>query len=210
MKDYKMTEEKFMATNHCLKDFPENKTVCFKIRSFIYDKLNIWDIWDVFPYKWSMWYYEVIKPIFRPSNSRIRKSVPRQYRDVTSLIVDINFEFIKAFYEDEYVDGVVDWTATEHHQEFAHWLELSYKWITQRRPELEEEKDDAYPKRSGDFWDSFVEITDENGKKLYQFKDDGILYEEKYGEVNRLEKVIEEKDTEILTQLIKRREYFWT
>jgi len=28
--------------------------------------------------------------------------------------------------------------------------------------------------------------------------------------VNRLEKLIEEKDTEILTQLIKRRDYFWT
>ena len=205
-----MTKEKFMATNHCLKEYPQNKTVCFKIRSFIYDKLNIWDIWDVFPYKWSMWYYEVFKPIFRPSNSRIRKSIPRQYRDVTSLILDINFEFIKAFYEDEYVDGVVDWTATEHHQEFARWLELSYKWITQRRPQLEKEKDDAYPKRSGDLSDMFIEITDEQGKKMYQFKDDGIPYDVKYAEVNRIEKVIDEKDTEILTQIIKRRDYFWT
>ena len=56
----------------------------------------------------------------------------------------------------------------------------------------------------------FEETTDEQGRKLYQFKDDGIPYEVKYGEVNRIEKLIEEKDTEILTQLIARRNYFWT
>jgi len=205
-----MTEEKFMCRNHALKDFEKTSSILSKIRIFTFEKFGVWDVWDILPYRWSMWYYEVFRPIFRPSNSRIRKSIPRQYRDVTSLIVDINFEFIKAFYEDEYVDGVVDWSATEHHQEFAHWLELSYKWITQRRPELEKERDDAYPKRSGDVLDSFVEITDENGKKLYQFKDDGIPFEEKYAEVNRLEKLIDEKDTEILTQIIKRRDYFWT
>lgn len=212
-----MNIDKFAAKNHALKNidnmidsFEKTSSIFSKIRIFTFEKFGVWDVWDILPYRWSMWYYEVFKPIFRPSNSRIRKSIPRQYRDVTSLIVDINFEFIKAFYEDEYVDGVVDWSATEHHQEFAHWLELSYKWITQRRPELEKERDDAYPKRSGDFLDSFVEITDENGKKLYQFKDDGIPFEEKYAEVNRLEKLIDEKDTEILTQIIKRRDYFWT
>jgi hypothetical protein len=205
-----MNNETFFARNHCLKDFSTSKGIIYKVRSFLFENYGVWDVWDILPYKWSMWYYEVFKPIFRPSNSRIRKSVPRQYRDVTSLILDINFEFIKAFYEDEYVDGVVDWTATEHHQEFARWLELSYKWITQRRPQLEKEKDDAYPKRSGDLSDMFTEITDEQGKKMYQFKDDGIPYDVKYAEVNRIEKVIDEKDTEILTQLIKRREYFWT
>lgn len=212
-----MNIDKFAAKNHALKNidnmidsFEKTSSIFSKIRIFTFEKFGVWDVWDILPYRWSMWYYEVFRPIFRPSNSRIRKSIPRQYRDVTSLIVDINFEFIKAFYEDEYVDGVVDWSATEHHQEFAHWLELSYKWITQRRPELEKERDDAYPKRSGDFLDSFVEITDENGKKLYQFKDDGIPFEEKYAEVNRLEKLIDEKDTEILTQIIKRRDYFWT
>jgi hypothetical protein len=41
-------------------------------------------------------------------------------------------------------------------------------------------------------------------------KDDGIPYEVKYKEVNRIEEEIEKRDTEILTELIKRREYFWT
>jgi len=45
---------------------------------------------------------------------------------------------------------------------------------------------------------------------MYQMKNDGIPYDVKYKEVNRLEKLIEEKDTDILIQIIKRRDYFWT
>ena len=56
----------------------------------------------------------------------------------------------------------------------------------------------------------FEEVQDSKGNKMYQMVDSGIPYDIKYKEVNRLEKVIEENDTEILTQLIKRREYFWT
>jgi len=205
-----MTEETFIAKNHALKDFSENKTVSFKIRSFICDKLGIWDTWDILPYSWNMWYHDCIKPIFKPKHSRLRKAIPRQWRDITSLIVDVNFEFIKAFYEDEYIDGIVDWSATEHHKEFADWLESSYKYITIERLNLEKEKDNAYPKHEGEFFDSFEKITDEQGRTLYQMKDDRIPYDVKYGEVNRLEKLIEEKDTEILTQIIKRRDYFWT
>jgi len=212
-----MNIDKFAAKNHALKNmdniidsFDKTPNMFSKFKIFIFNKFGIWDVWDILPYKWNMWYYDKLKPIFKPCNKKIRNSIPKKWCDISGLIVNVNFEFIKQFYEDEYVDGFVDWTATENHKEFAEWLELSYKWITKRRPQLEKERDDAYPKRSGDFLDSFIEITDENGKKLYQFKDDGIPYEEKYAEVNRLEELIEERDTEILKQLIKRREYFWT
>ena len=106
--------------------------------------------------------------------------------------------------------GVVDWSASDHHKEFANWLEQSYLYITKERTELEKQKDEAYPKKDGCLFDAFEEITDERGRRLYQFKDDGIPYDVKYGEVNRLEKLIEERDSDILNQLIKRREYFWT
>jgi hypothetical protein len=56
----------------------------------------------------------------------------------------------------------------------------------------------------------FEQKTDENGKRLFQFKDDGVPYEVKYKDVNRIEEEIEKRDTEVLTELIKRREYFWT
>jgi hypothetical protein len=209
MKDCKMTEKTFMAKNHCLKDFSENKSLSFGIRNFIYDKFSIWDLWDILPYKLNMWYYDKLRPIFKPQHSRLRKAIPKQWCDITSLIVDVNFEFIKTFYEEEYIDGVVDWSATDCHKEFAEWLELSYKWITKRRPELEKERDEAYPETLP-FEKMFEEVQDSKGNKMYQMVDSGIPYDIKYKEVNRLEKVIEEKDTEILTQLIKRRDYFWT
>ena len=204
-----MNDEKFMAKNHSLKDFPKNKSLLFDVRNTIYGKTGVWDIWDILPYKWNMWYYDKLKPIFKPKNSRLRKAIPRQWCDITSLIVDVNFEFIKAFYEDEYIDGMVDWTATEHHHEFAKWLEESYLYITKERLFLQNEKDEAYPKSSSidKMFESFV---DEDGRKMFKMKDDGVPYDVKYAEVNRLERLIDEKDTEILTQLIKRRDYFWT
>jgi hypothetical protein len=45
---------------------------------------------------------------------------------------------------------------------------------------------------------------------MFRMVDDGIPYEVKYKEVNRIEKLIEDTDTEILTEFVKRRNYFWT
>jgi hypothetical protein len=205
-----MNTNAFMARNHCLKDFPEKpKTFLDKVRIYIFEKYDIWDFLDLFPYSWRMTYYDKIKPIFKPQHERIRKSIPRTWMDVSQLIVDVNFEFIKAFYEDEYKADIVDWDATEHHKEFAHWLELSYKWITQRRPQLQKDLENAYPQHSS-IESLFKPTTDENGKRVFQMVDDGIPYEVKYAEVNRIEELIDNKDTEILTELIKRRNYFWT
>jgi hypothetical protein len=205
-----MNEDKFIARNHCLKDFTEEKqSFISKIRGFLYEKYGVWDFLDLFPYKWSLYYYDYIKPIYKPSNERIRKSIPRTWKDVSHLMVDVNFEFIKAFYEDEYSKDIVDWNATEHHKEFAEWLELSYKWITQRRPQLQKDLENAYPpcKPLDEMFEPFV---DKDGRKMFKMINDDIPYDVKYAEVNRIEKVIEDKDTEILTEFIKLREYFWT
>ena len=205
-----MNEEQFVARNHCLKlDLDKKKNLISSIRSYLYDKFEIWDVWDFFPYKWRMYYYEDIKPIFRPQNQRLRKAIPRRYSDISHLIGQVNFEFIKAFYEDEYKAEIVDWDATEHHKEFAHWLELSYKWITQRRPQLEKDLENAYPP-SKPFDEWFERIPQEDGTTRLYMKDDGVPYEVKYKDVIRLEEEIKNKDTELLTELIKRREYFWT
>jgi hypothetical protein len=53
--------------------------------------------------------------------------------------------------------------------------------------------------------------TDEKGKvKVFKMVDDGKTYEEKYGEVNRLEQLIQDKDTEVLSALVKYRHFFWS
>ena len=160
-------------------------------------------------YRFDMFYFENVKPIFCPQHSRIRKVIPRTWSDIVSLIVNVNFEFIKSFYEDEYKGGIVDWEATKDHKEFAKWLESAYKYITIKRPALEKELDEAYPP-ARNFREAFAEITLENGEKTYRLIDDGIPYKVKYKEVIRLEKLIQKKDTLILTELVKRRDYFWT
>ena len=205
-----MNKDKFLARNHCLKDFPEEKQgLVTKIRGYLYEKYAIWDFIDLFPYRWRMYYWDKIKPIFKPKNQRIRKSIPRTWRDISHLMVDVNFEFIKAFYEDEYSKDIVDWTGTESHKEFAEWLELSYKWITQLRPQLQLDLENAYPPCKP-IDEMFEPIENENGRKMFKMVDDGIPYDVKYGEVNRIEELIDNKDTEILTEFVKRRNYFWT
>lgn len=205
-----MNEENFIARNHCLKDFPKiKKSLIGKIRSYVFENYGIWDVIDIFPSRLRMYYWEIIRPIFNPSNQRIRKFIPRTYKDISQLMVDVNFEFIREFYEDEYKADIVDWEATEHHSEFAKWLEGAYIYITKERPQLEIDLSNAYPPFKS-FDEMFKPSVNKDGKKMYVLADDGIPYDVKYKEVNRIEKLIEDTDTEILTEFVKRRNYFWT
>jgi hypothetical protein len=204
-----MNEDKFAARNHCLTLTENSNGIIYKLRKYILHKFEIWDIWDILPYRWSLIYYDKIKPLFKPHNRRIRKAIPRQWCDISHLIIDVNFEFIKAFYEDEFKADIVDWNATEHHKEFSQWLEKTYAYITKERPILEIDMQNAYPP-SKSIDEMFEPTTDEKGRKMFTMIDDGIPYEVKYAEVNRIEKLIDEKDTEVLTELVKRRDYFWT
>lgn len=184
------------------------KTLSYRIISYLRFKLDIWDIWDLFPYSWRHYYWDYIKPIFKPCHQRIRKSIPRTWKDISHLLVDVNFEMIKAFYEEEYKKGIVDWGSDAWHKEFAEWLESAYNYIIVERPQLEKDLSNAYPSIS--LIERMEETFDEKGNKCYTLKDDGIPYEVKYAEVNRIEKLIDEKDTDVLTQFIKRRDFLWT
>jgi hypothetical protein len=203
-----MNQSKFIAHNHALKDTPFEPG---RVRTFFFAKFGIWDIWDILPSGWKFRYFDHIYPIFNPQNERVRKIIPRKWVDISSLIENVNFEFVKAFYEEEYIDGIVDWDAQPEHREFADWLEATYAYITVERPLLEQQLDEAYPPtRSLDKMFEPCEV-DENGKvKMYKMVDDGLTYEQKYGEVNRIEKNIEDRDTEVLLEIIKYRHFFWT
>lgn len=211
-----MNQETFQARNHALRcDFADQatyeKSLSCKFWNFLYKRFGVRSR-DLVPFGWRMKYYEKIRPIFNPENRRYRKVIPRTWSDVSSLIEITNFEFIKGFYEDEYLHGNTDWEATgEHAVKFAKWLEAAYDYITVERPNLEKQMEDAYPPHRP--LDEMFEPCepDENGKvKMYKMIDDGKTYEEKYGEVNRLEQLIQDKDTDILTQLVKYRHFFWS
>lgn len=212
--------EKLIARDHKLsenylkdEDLTFSERTNFKVRSWLDKHFGIWDIWDILPYKYQRFYYDKVKTIFKPHHSRLRKSIPRTWCDLSVQIIEINFEIIKSFYEDEYSKGIVDWEADEYHKDFAQWLETAYKYITIERPGLEKQMNAAYPE--SDFDNLFSEPkVDENGTITRTMKTCeeryGKSYEEVYGEVNRLEALIDQRDTEILTELIKRRDYFWT
>jgi hypothetical protein len=163
-------------------------------------------LFSLLPWSWRNFYYDHIKTIFKPHHKRLRKAIPKQWSDLTYLIVVVNFEFIKSFYEDEYCTGLVNWDATEHHKKFAVWLEKAYYYITVERPKLLKQQDDAYPEVNLEL----ETVVDDNGLRVTKIKNSKDSYKKLYGEVDRLEQLIDKKDTKILTEMIKNKGYFWT
>jgi hypothetical protein len=173
------------------------------------DLFGIWSLRDLIPYNLRAFYYDKVRPIFAPHHSRIRKAIPRHWNDLTEIIVTVNFEIIKSFYEDEMIDGHVDWDASLPHRKFKKWIEKTYNYITVERPQLLIDLNNAYPE--------FDEIQlvrkinyDDKGQKITSIENPTQSYEKLYGEVDRIEKLIDKMDIQYITQMIKFKGYFWT
>ena len=145
----------------------------------------------IIPYNLRQYYRVKVRTIFKPQHSRIRKVVPRYWMDLDYVLIAVNFEIIKSFYEEEYKDGPVDWNSDKVHKEFAKWLEEAYKYITIDRPALEQKIENAYPDSAN-------------------YPSGKTTYSKLYGKVDKLEKELKDRDTEVMTELIKRREGLWT
>jgi hypothetical protein len=164
--------------------------------------LNVWLRWLMFkknisykiPYQIRDGWYR-LKCFFNPKNKKYRAAIPNTWVDVCALIEDVNFAFVKGFYEDEYKSGIVDWNGSgKEVEKFAKWLEKAYDYITVERPKLQKDLDEAYPPLTT--------------KRLIEVN--WKTYEKEYGEVDRIERLIKDKDTKILNNVVKYREYFWT
>ena len=164
--------------------------------------LSVWLRWLMFkknisykiPYQIRDGWYK-LKCFFNPKNKKYRAAIPNTWVDVCALIEDVNFAFLKGFYEDEYKSGWVDWEGSgEPTSKFAKWLEKAYQYVAVERPQLQKDLDDAYPPLTA--------------KRLTEINH--ISYEKEYAEVHRIEKLIQDKDTKVLTETIKYRQYFWT
>jgi hypothetical protein len=132
-----------------------------------------------------------IKCFFFPKHQEIRKAIPRTWMDLCDLVVDLNFAMILSF-KKEADESLVDWDGTPQHREFKNWLDSSAHWITVGKPNCKSQADSLYPPHP---------LTDlQKGKS----------YEELYGELNKMEKLISETDSNILKQMIDYREYMWT
>lgn len=160
-----------------------------KIKWFINDCINY-----IVPFNVRLFYYNHIKTIWAPKHKRIRKAVPRYWMDLDYVLLQVNFEIIKSFYEDEFLLDNIDWEADNKHKEFAEWLIATYHYITVTRPELEAEKEASYPD------------SDDYNRNITSKK----LYKELYGDVDRIENYIHKRDTKALTELVKYRDFLWT
>jgi hypothetical protein len=162
--------------------FTEDNPVC---RFFWSKQKDLSDFW----YK--------IKCFFKPQHKMIREAIPNTWTDITSLIVDVNFAMIRDFYHNEVVDGHVDWHAGPDCDKFYRWLKRAIKYIEVDRPKLLEDISNSYPD---------LDIAKEN---LFT-STDRKTYEELYGAQDKLEAILQRKDTNILKQMIDYRDIFWT
>jgi hypothetical protein len=162
----------------------KNHPVQYFIREFVGDTR----------YTLRRWYRNVkngLRWVFNPYHQDIRKAVPRNWADITSLVVDVNFAMILSFKKE--ADGsFVDWNGTEKHREFKNWLDSAVHWITIGRPNCQAQADASYPPHP---------LPDHMK---------GKTYEELYGELNKIEELIAETDSNILKKMIDYRDYMWT
>lgn len=161
----------------------------YPIQYMFRETIPIWinvHIW----WNWRELYWKVYR-FFKPCHKDIRKAIPRQWCDITSLIIDVNFAMIFSF-KKEADESCVEWNSTPEHRKFKNWLDSAAHWIKEGRPNCEAQRDALYPPHPLP-----VEMK-------------GLTYEQLYGSLNEVEKLIDETDSNILKQMIEYREYFWT
>jgi len=162
----------------------------YPIQYFIREKIE--DIEDDIMRTYSRIRYYV-HTLFFPENKVIRNAIPVRGHDVFSIIEKMNFAAILQFKE-EADKSQVDWAANENHKEFKDWLDRAVVWLNEGKANLEKELDRAYPT-----------VSLMNTGEIILEK-----YNDMYKEVHRLEDLIKQTDENILVQMMKYRDYFWT
>lgn len=151
---------------------------------------RIYDLWDKVPRLWR-W-------CFNPPHPLVRKSIPREWRDLDSLMEDINFAIIRQFRQ-EMIDGCVDWKATEGHAEFERWIISAVDYLDNARPKMVDPETNPTP--SGEFPLTLKQRENCENEDEWQAWSD---------ECRRRDEAVEAADTALLIEAVKRRGYFWT
>jgi len=155
------------------------------------------------PWYESMWYsvernfHDVVWSIYRwfvPCHQSVRQAVPRKWMDCTQLILDVNFAIIKEFVEHEMNNVTWDDESRPMVKEAGEWLRASYVYITKHRSELQQQYDEALASAS--------DVPFEQRRTM--------TYTQLYGESNRIEQEIDDRDQQVLMGLAKHRQWMWT
>jgi hypothetical protein len=131
------------------------------------------------------WWYRKVSTFFNPRQKWLTKQIPNTWCDKTTLIPQLNFAMIVHFVDVEKCFENTVYDDSPEHIKFASELKECYNFIKVVLPELEKQRDASYPTTyTGDY-----------------YKD--------YGELNRLEKIIDEETTKWLVWIVTNRNHFW-
>lgn len=150
------------------------------------------------PWSWREKYYTV-RDFFFPRQRWLTKAIPNGWCDKDRIIETVLFECVKHFVSEDGEDAlnILCNDNPPDQKRFIEELKAMYQFITVKLPELEKELEKAWDKVPHRSLSDLNKSTKES-------------YEQTYGEVNRLEKEIEELKTLICEWVVKNREAIWT
>lgn len=143
-----------------------------------------------------VWLYDTSWSIYRwfdPCHQQVRCAIPNKWIDSTELVLLVNFAIIKEFVEIE-MDSVV-WDDVDRPTVFAAgvWLKESYEYITKQRGEMQARYNEALKAAS----DMPTAVRKQ------------MTHEQLYGDTNRIEADINERDKQVLLGLVEYRQWMW-
>jgi len=180
--------------------------------------------WAQIPYNTYEWCYELVFPKFRdnwawklryklnPRQKWIKKYVTYEnFSDKPELIGQFLFGCVQHFMDKDGEDcfSIVDWEATPEHSKFAKELRECHYYITVERPALETRIDEELTKASDRAGPMEFRDAPEFGQGMREMIPSKYSYEELYGEMNKLEKKLDELDSKWLTWIVTERNMMW-
>jgi hypothetical protein len=181
----------------------------YKPKLSLIDRFDMWLTYNA-PFH-SFWRWEIkgryykVRDYFFPRQSWVMGGLPKSWMDKDAVITQVLFNCVIHFIEKEEALTTVDWAGSfPEGEKFCEELIACYNWAKSGHAQMEEKMSAAYPPTRS-FEEMFVKLPNGNSQYISSEKS----YEEEYGEVNKIEKELDETDEKWLTWIIQNRKYLW-
>jgi hypothetical protein len=158
------------------------------------------------PYRIRDWYYKTCC-FFNPRNAWLTKKIPKSWTDKDNIIEICVIESIREFVEGEGALEYYEETQTNPEypvwqKEFSRELKEAYEIITVQIPALQNKLEEA--------WDKSEKPPRDMDKLLDWINNPKTSYEERYGDIDKLDEEIESLKTKVMTWAVVNRAKMWT